>query len=86
MQKKREGERVYTVVDVMAGVAVGTQSFWHLEDARACLRRLRRGRDLERDDVQLFRGTIHWYPSAGRVPVDSSRKPRPSKSSGSNAV
>ena len=79
MQKKREGERVYTVVDVMAGVAVGTQSFRHLEDARACLRRLRRGRDLEKDDVRLFGGTIYWYPGAERSHVDPMRKPRPAK-------
>lgn len=60
MQKKEEGARVYTVVDVMGGVAVGALSFGRLEDARAWLRRLRRGRDLERDDVRLFEGTIWW--------------------------
>ena len=62
MQRKQEGTRIYTVVDVMGGVAVEAQSFGRLEDARACLRRLRRGRDLGRDDVRLFEGTIHWYP------------------------
>lgn len=61
MRRKQEGARIYTVVDVMGGVAVGAQSFGRLEDARAWLRRLRRGRDLERDDVRLFEGTIHWF-------------------------
>lgn len=62
MQRKQKGARIYTVVDVMGGVAVGARSFVRLEDARACLRRLRLGRDLGKDDVRLFEGTVHWHP------------------------
>lgn len=62
MERKQEGARIYTVVDVMGGVAVGVHNFERLEEARACLKRLRRGRDLGRDDVRLFEGTIRWYP------------------------
>ncbi len=50
--------RIYTVVDVMRGIAVGAHSFRRLNDARACMKRLRAGRDLQEDDVQLFKSTI----------------------------
>ena len=53
--KESNGEsRVYTVVDVVRGVAVGAYSFRRAQDARACVRRLRRGRDMQEDDVRLF--------------------------------
>ena len=50
--------KIYTVVDVMCGVAVEAKSFRRLEVARAYRKRLRRGRNLEEDDVQLFENTI----------------------------
>ncbi len=46
--------RVYTVVEVMSGVAVGAKSFPSLKRAQTYLKKLRQGRNLEEDDVQLF--------------------------------
>lgn len=58
MTEVHRGTRIYTVVDVMRGVAVGAHSFRYVRDARACLKRLRSGRSLEEDDVQLFESII----------------------------
>ena len=46
--------RIYTVVDVWRGIAVGAHSFHRAKDAIACLRRLRRGRDLQEDCVKVL--------------------------------
>ncbi|OFV96919.1 MAG: hypothetical protein A3F68_04135 [Acidobacteria bacterium RIFCSPLOWO2_12_FULL_54_10] len=46
--------KVYTVVDVVCGVAVEAKCFRRLKEARAYLRQLRKGRNLGEDDVQLF--------------------------------
>lgn len=46
--------RVYTVVEVMSGVAVGAKRFPSLKRAQTYLKKLRQGRNLEEDDVQLF--------------------------------
>ncbi len=58
MTNSRSSLRIYTVVDVMSGVAVGVQTFLQLEEARRFLTRLRKGRSLDEDDVQLFEGII----------------------------
>jgi hypothetical protein len=59
--------RIYTVVDVMAGVAVGAYAYRRLEDARTCADRLRAGRDLQEDDVQLFEGVLNAHPDENQV-------------------
>ena len=58
MARSKANIRIYTVVDVMSGVAVDVQSFLNLQDARMSLRRLRKGRNLDEDDVQLFEGMV----------------------------
>jgi hypothetical protein len=50
--------RIYTVVDVMRGVAVGAHSFRRLTDTRAFMRQLRDRRNLQEDDVQLFATSV----------------------------
>jgi len=50
--------RIYKVVEVLAGVAVGSLSFRRFRDARACMAQLRDARDLQRDDVEVFRGFL----------------------------
>jgi hypothetical protein len=50
--------RIYTVVDVMCGVAVEAKSFCRRESAQKYLRKLRRGRNLDEDDVQLFEDNL----------------------------
>jgi hypothetical protein len=59
--------RIYTVVDVMAGVAVGAYTFRHLRDAQTCVARLREGRDLEEDDVRLFESVLDPHPDRNHV-------------------
>lgn len=54
MNPSKQTIRLYTVVDVLAGVAVGAKSFLRAQEARTHLRRLRLGRDLTEDDVQIF--------------------------------
>ncbi len=49
---------VFIVVDVACGVAVEAKCFSRVEEAMAYRRRLRRGRNLEEDDVQLFEGVL----------------------------
>ena len=67
--------KVYVVVDVMAGVAVEVKCFRHVEQARACKTRLRKGRNLDEDDVQLFESTIHGRPQRGGESGHSRRNP-----------
>ena len=50
--------RIYTVVEVMSGVSVGARSFCYLNQARNYLKRLRRRRNLNEDDIQLFEDTL----------------------------
>ena len=53
--RRTEGRmRIYTVVDVMCGVAVGAKTFPDLKHAQTYLSRLRKRRNLDEDDVQLF--------------------------------
>ncbi len=56
---RRTGKlRLYTVVDVWRGIAASAKNFTRLQDAQNHMRRLRRGRNLEEDDVQLFENSI----------------------------
>jgi len=50
--------KIYTVVDVVCGVAVEARCFRRLNEARAYLKRLRKGRNLGEDDVQLFENFV----------------------------
>lgn len=67
MTQRSARARIYTVVDVLAGVAVGAHSFRRLEDARTCMARLRAGRDLQEDDVRLFEGVLDTHPDENHV-------------------
>lgn len=68
--------RIHTVVDVMSGVAIGMETFLNAKDAKMCLRRLRKGRDLNEDDVQLFEAVIDMSRVRRSVPRKSPRKAR----------
>jgi hypothetical protein len=46
--------KLYTVVEVWRGIAAGARNFNRLKNAQNHMRRLRRGRNLAEDDVQLF--------------------------------
>lgn len=60
MKRHRRTLRVYTVVDVFRGCAEGARTFVRYTDARAHFRKIRRGRNLDNDDVQLFEDTIEF--------------------------
>lgn len=57
--KMRESGKVYIVVDVWRGIAVGAYSFQRIQDALKCLRRLRKDRNLEVDDLRLFESAVN---------------------------
>jgi len=58
MSKTEATVRLYTVVDVMSGVSVGAKSFCDPKQAQKYLKRLRKGRNLDEDDVQVFEDTL----------------------------
>ena len=58
---------IYTVVEVISGIAVGAYSFQRLKDARKCVAQLRAGRDLQEDDVRLFEGVLDAHPDESQV-------------------
>jgi hypothetical protein len=64
---------VFIVVDVACGVAQGAKCFRHIEDAMACLKRFRRGRDLEEDDIQIFEGVLDDISQRRRTRGDVAR-------------
>ena len=53
--------RIYTVVEVVRGVAADAISFRHLKDAYACAERLRSDRNLDEDDIRIFERRIDHY-------------------------
>lgn len=67
--------RLFTVVDVWRGMAVGARNFRKKENAQRYLQRLRRQRKLAEDDVQLFETAVHLSPSSLRMLINAgSRK------------
>lgn len=50
--------RIYTVVEVWRGIAVGAKNFGDLRDAHNYVRRLERRCNLLEDDVRLFEGRV----------------------------
>ncbi len=83
MAKPRASLRVFTVIYVLRGVAQEARSFVRYGEARAHLRKLSRGRDLQTDDVQLFEDWVD-LPGAFRIrtskatsaPVETRRQRR----------
>ena len=59
--------RIYSVVDVWRGMAVGVSNFRRLKDAQRYLQRLRRHRNLDEDDVQLFESAVAFPARQGRT-------------------
>ena len=56
---RRTGKlKLYTVVEVWRGIAASAKNFTRLRDAQNYMRRLRLGRNLDEDDVQLFENSI----------------------------
>jgi len=53
---------IYTVVEVVRGVATGAYSFVHFREALLCAEQLRAGRNMQEDDVQIFKTTIDLSP------------------------
>lgn len=56
--ENRSSQQIYTVVAVSCGVAESTRSFEYYKDALLYLKELKRGRNLDEDDVQIFENDI----------------------------
>lgn len=67
MRRTSAKARIYTVVDMLAGVAEGAYNFRRQDDAQTCTARLRAGRNLQEDDVRLFGGVLDARPSENQV-------------------
>lgn len=50
--------KLYTVVEVWRGIAASAKNFTRLGDAQQYMQRLRRGRNLTEDDIQLFESSV----------------------------
>jgi hypothetical protein len=50
--------KLYIVVEVWRGIAASAKNFTRLRDAENYLQRLRKGRNLDEDDVQLFGSSV----------------------------
>lgn len=61
MSRARAAPRIYTVVEVISGVATGVQSFQYRKRALRCLLWMREGRNLQEGDIQLFGSKIDCY-------------------------
>jgi hypothetical protein len=62
MKKSETALRIYTVVEVWRGLAVGAKNFRQLSDAQRYLQRLRRRHNPAEDDVQLFTSSVLTSP------------------------
>lgn len=65
--------RIFTVVDVWRGMAVGAKSFTNLRNARNYVQRLERGRNMEEGDVQIFEDFV----ASSRVTNGAIRRRQP---------
>ena len=50
--------KLYIVVEVWRGIAASAKNFTHLVDAHKYMQRLRRGRNLTEDDIQVFESSV----------------------------
>lgn len=55
------------MVEVIDGVAVDAFSFSNLSAARDCLKQMRKDRNLDDDDVQLFETYLGELPDVARL-------------------
>lgn len=56
--ENRINKQIYTVVAVFRGVAEAVYTFRYYKDARRYLNELKRGRNLDEDDAQIFENNI----------------------------
>lgn len=55
---KSRKKQIYTVVEVFSGIAEAAYNFNHLKNAQMYLKQLKKGRNLDEDDVQIFENAI----------------------------
>ena len=60
MTRRSVRTTIYTVVEVWRGIAASVKNFTKLKEAENYMRRLRKGRNLEEDDIQLFENSIRF--------------------------
>jgi hypothetical protein len=74
MTRKTNEIKLYTVVVVWRGFATGAKNFKRLGNARKYMRRIRRGRNLAEDDVQVFECPIRLSLQKSFTRLAHSRK------------
>lgn len=55
---KSRNKQIYTIVEVCSGVAEAAYNFRRIKDAQRYLKQLKKGRNLDEDDVQIFENDI----------------------------
>jgi hypothetical protein len=60
MKRRTRSLKLYTVVEVWRGMAAGVKNFSSLRNAQNHLKRLREGRNLTEDDIQLFKNSVRF--------------------------
>ncbi len=50
--------QIYTIVEVWRGMAASSRSFTRLKDAREYMRWLRKGRNLQEDDIAVYEDSV----------------------------
>ena len=66
MTRNKTKLKIYTVVDVWRGMAVGVRNFRRLKNAQQHVRRLKQHRNLLQDDVRLFETVVALAARQGR--------------------
>ncbi len=58
MRRRTRRLALYTVVEVWRGMAASVKNFSNVRSAQNHLRRLRKGRNLMENDIQLFHNSV----------------------------
>jgi hypothetical protein len=67
MTRRAHKLKLYTVVEVWRGFAIGAKNFRRLTSAQKYMQRIRRGSNLAEDDVQLFECPIRLSSQKGFI-------------------
>ena len=54
----QKNKQIYTVVEVVCGIADAIHNFSHLKDAKQFLKNIRKTHNLDEDDAQLFESVL----------------------------
>lgn len=75
MKQVRPELRIYTVVDVWRGIAIAVKNFTELKCAQNYVLQLRRCRNMQEDDQELFENSLR-LPLPNHGTTKRSRSPK----------